>query len=387
MTLSACPSGLWAEMAAIDATVRLIVDASDWAKRIQLIRQIPERHGTAEHIDVYAAIAKELYVPHLSPDFAYIHDASFFMEEHFSAAYAATDALTDTFAKVSEHDLATTLSRRPFVLLVFRTLLGLTQGEFAQSTKLAASEIDLRPMSVSQVNAWERDAADHSGPATTNERARAAKVAAITICKIMNGTLFDSPPPGLRSKQSKPDTATGWPSVRELAAQGVPLRTFLHQRHYGGAYRQLLDATSSQRGDLIEGAVEALFRSAEISFIRTGSHNQADVARRFGVTVTPAPDFVVFDSANDGLQAMLECKGTNDGGTARDKALRFARLRSESMRLGGIPLFAVLGGTGWARVRDALAPVIRDTDGRVFTPGTLNSMLEVAPFPNLASSS
>ena len=97
----------------------------------------------------------------------------------------------------------------------------------------------------------------------------------------------------------------------------------------------------------------------------------------------PAPDFVVFDPADDSLKAMLECKGTNNGGTARDKALRFNRLRTESVRLGGIPLIAVLGGIGWARINDALGPVVRDTDGRVFTLSTLSSMLEIAPFPAL----
>jgi len=80
---------------------------------------------------------------------------------------------------------------------------------------------------------------------------------------------------------------------------------------------------------------------------------------------------------------MLECKGTNNGGTARDKALRFERLRDESIRLGGIPLIAVLGGMGWTRVNDALGPVVRDTEGRVFTLSTLQSMLDVAPFPSL----
>jgi hypothetical protein len=120
----------------------------------------------------------------------------------------------------------------------------------------------------------------------------------------------------------------------------------------------------------------------QVRYIRTGSHNQAEIAKRFEVTVTPAPDFVVFDEA-DTLKGMLECKGTNDGGTARDKALRFHRLRNESVRLGGIPLFAVLGGTGWKRINDALAPVLRDTDGRVFTLKTLATMLSVSPFPSL----
>ena len=82
---------------------------------------------------------------------------------------------------------------------------------------------------------------------------------------------------------------------------------------------------------------------------------------------------------------MLECKGTNNGGTARDKALRFERLRAEAIRLNGTPLFAVLSGIGWARVNDALAPVLRDTEGRVFTISTLETMLNVAPFPSLVT--
>jgi hypothetical protein len=144
----------------------------------------------------------------------------------------------------------------------------------------------------------------------------------------------------------------------------------------------VLDATSEQRGNLIEDAVEDLFTTAGIYFIRTGSHNQAEIATRFEVTIKPAPDFVVYDSAGV-LRAMLECKGANDGGTARDKALRFERLRDESLRLGGIPLIAVLSGLGWTRVNDTLGPVVRDTDGRVFTLATLPEMLTVAPFPSL----
>lgn len=80
---------------------------------------------------------------------------------------------------------------------------------------------------------------------------------------------------------------------------------------------------------------------------------------------------------------MLECKATNDGGTARDKANRFRGLQTEGARLGGVPVVAVLGGTGWARVNDTLGPVLQYTDGRVFTLETLDQMLSVQPFPQL----
>lgn len=75
----------------------------------------------------------------------------------------------------------------------------------------------------------------------------------------------------------------------------------------------------------------------------------------------------------------------DDGGTARDKALRFERLHEESVRLGGIPLLAVLGGLGWMRVNDTLGPVVRGCDGRVFSVSNLDEMLTVAPFLTLAS--
>lgn len=371
----------------IQDTIETILAAENWAQRIARIRLIPQRHGTGDHSAIYAAVARSFYMPHLAPDFAYIHDAPFYETTHFYQAYDAADRLTDGFTRVSEADIAAVLMDYPGTLLVFRTLLGLTKEEFAYSSVLVAAPAELAPLSASQIDNMDRTRCVEPSRPTGAALVRATRqttIAAKTINEVMNGDLFGDAPPGLHSKQQKPDTADGWNTVQRFAAEGVPLKTFLHQRHYGGAFRQVLDATSSRRGDLIEDAVEALFIEHGISFVRTGSHNQADIAQRFEVHVTPAPDFVVFDPADDSLKAMLECKGTNNGGTARDKALRFSRLRAESVRLGGVPLFAVLGGIGWTRINDALGPVLRDTDGRIFTLSTLNSMVEVAPFPSLA---
>ena len=374
------------EPVTIETTIQAILDAGTWTQRIQQIRLIPQRHGTEHHGTIYAAVARDLYMPHLAPDFAYIHESSFYETAHFFAAYDAANRLTEGFSRVDEAAIQAALIECPRTLLVFRTLLGLTKDEFAHSTLLAGGSEGLAALSSSQIDTMERSAIDAlraNTPAVVAKATAQARVASKTIVMAMNGELFGDAPSGLRSKQQKPDTAEGWDSVRGYAADGVPLKVFLHQRHYGGAFRQVLDATSTLRGDLIEDAVEALFTARGVSFIRTGSHNQADIAKRFEVHVTPAPEFVVFDPSDDSLKAMLECKGTNNGGTARDKALRFNRLRAESVRLGGIPLIAVLGGIGWARINDALGPVVKDTDGRVFTLSTLSSMLEVAPFPSL----
>lgn len=370
----------------VEGTIQAILSADTFSQRIQQIRLVPQRHGTEDHGAIYAAAARELYMPHLAPDFAYIHEAPFYETEHFFAVYDDAFRLTEGFTRVSEDDIYAALLQCPRTLLVFRTLLGLTKEEFGHSTLLAGGHSELPALSGSQIDTLERTAIGYRRPnteAALGKAMRQARVAAKTVTMVMNGRLFGHAPDGLKSKQRKPDTQDGWASVRAFAADGVPLRVFLHQRHYGGAFRQVLDATSTKRGDLIEDAVDGLFTANSISFIRTGSHDQADIASRFEIHVTPAPDFVVFDPTDDSLRALLECKGTNNGGTARDKALRFGRLKTESVRLGGVPLFAVLGGIGWARINDALGPVVRDTDGRVFTLSTLDSMLEVAPFPSL----
>jgi len=362
----------------IEETIGRIVSATEWNHRIAQIRLIPQHHGTGEHVGIFASVARALYLPHLAPDFAYVHQAPFYGREHFQAAYDDASSATQGFSKVDEETLTQALVDKPRSLLAFRTMLGLTKDEFAHSTTIAAEATGLVSMSAGKVDSMER-----TGTATKPAQ---ALVAARTISLVMDGSLFGESPPGLISKQKKPDTEGGWVSARAFANEGVPYSLFLHQRHYGGAFRQILDATSTLRGDLIEDAVEALFRNSRVPFIRTGSHNQAEIAARFEVKVTPAPDFVVFDEGGT-LRAMLECKGTNNGGTARDKALRFGRLRNESIRLGGVPLIAVLGGIGWARINDALGPVIRDTEGRVFTLATLNSMLEMAPFTQLSGTS
>jgi hypothetical protein len=216
----------------IEETVALIAGAATWTERVARIRQIPAHHGTDDRRAIHAQVAKLLYVPHLAPDYAYVHSAEFYDAPHFQAAYDKAADSTAGFTNVSVSELAAAIQAEPTILLVLRVITGLTKGEFAAST------------------------------------------------------------------------------------------------------------------------------------------------------VSPAPDFVVYDHA-DTLRALLECKGANDGGTARDKALRFERLRTEANRLGGIPLLAVLGGLGWTRVNDTLGPVVRDCDGRVFSVANLHEMLTVAPFPTL----
>lgn len=361
-------------MATVEETVEKIIEAPTWDQRIAEIRLIPEKHGLGEHQRIYALVAHRIYVSQLSPDFAFIPESDFYEQNYFESVYDYTLQATKYFTRTSTEQLSEILSVYPRSLLVFRTISGLTRDEFSKSTMIFGETEDCEPVSSSKIDSMERNGVSASK--------RQNLSLAATLNSIMSGELFGTTPPSFRSKQQKPDTQKGWDTVRNFAREGVSYSVLLHQRHYGGSFRQILDATSSKRGVRLEDAVEELFRENSIPYIRTGCGNQGDIARRFGITVTPAPDFVLHDQS-DRLKAMLECKLTNDGGTARDKASRFNSLREEGVRLGGVPIIAVLGGLGWERINDALGPVIRATEGRVFTLSTLSELLQVSPIQTL----
>ena len=357
-------------MTPLEEMVAAVDAAASWDARIALIRSVPEAFGVAQHADVYAAIAKKVYVPKLTSNFAYVHWRGEYELPPLEEACRRAEELTDRFTAVDVRSIQGALQDCPTTLRIFRLLLGLTISEFTSATKMADVG---ESVTDSRVKIIESGGACSAGVA----------LRCATIIDLMMRRQLVEPLEGdLRLKIQKPDTINGWETVRTYATEGVPLAVFLHQRYYGGAFRQLLDSTSTRRGDVLEDAVEELFGESGILYVRTGSHNQEEIVERFHVTVRPAPDFVVYEE-RDVLRALLECKGTNDGGTARDKAGRFATLRSEGTRLGGLPVFAVLEGRGWERTRDALGPVVRDTDGRTFTIPTLREMLTVQPFPGL----
>lgn len=320
-----------------------VAAAPTWNARVALVRRVPEDFGIAQHQAVYAAIADRVYVPTLKPEFAYVHWRGEYELPSLQEAYRLADEGTAGFTRVGRDDLARLISQHPQTLRIFRLLLGYIAKEFAETCGLVATKFELPPATASGVGAMERG---------RRPTAEVASTCAITIDLVMNRApdLFPPTPEGsaLRLKIEKPDTVDGWASVRRYALDGVPLAVLLHQSAYGGAFRQLLDATSGARGDLVEDPVEKFFAEERIPYIRTGTHNQAAIEERFGLTVRPAPDFVIFDNRNDQLRAILECKGANDGGTARDKAARFARLRAEGQRLGGVPSLRCLRGSGGA---------------------------------------
>jgi hypothetical protein len=353
--------------------VARVASTASWDERIEEIRRVPEVFGQVQQQTIYGAIASRLYRPHLAAQFAYVQWRDDYELPQIERAYMRAFALTDGFSKVGANELASTLRQEPATLRIFRLIIGYTSNEFSVAASEAAARIGVPAVGKARIDAIE---------AGSTPSDNASRTCAETIHLLMTGQMWNVATGDFRSKLEKPDTVEGWNTVREFARSGVPYHVLLHQRHYGGPFRTLLDATSSARGDSLELPLEELFTVERVPFIRTGRHNQAEIANRFNLTVRPAPDFVIFEGTRT-LRAIVECKQANDGGTARDKASRFRTLANEAGRLGGVPLFAVLDGLGWQRVADALGPVVRDTDGRVFSLATLHEILELQPFPRL----
>lgn len=350
------------------------IDGGSWPERVAAIRSVPAEFPGREHSSVYAEIARSVYVPSLAPHFHIIPWPERFRDrDGFMAAYQVTADATDNFSNAGPDEIATALKADPRSLRIFRLIIGYTPTELA--TTLRAFEDVSVPV----------DALEDGG--SLSSRAEAALPAlARLIANIVGGTggydvSDELRERGFRGKTDKPDTEDGWETANRFATKGVPYPELLFQRWYGGAFRQLQDAGGSLKGDLLEDATQALFEDNGVPFVRTVPGTQATAGETFGVTVQPAPDFILHDGTT--ARGLLECKSASDGGTARDKAARFNALRRETERLGGIPVLAVLEGLGWRRVNDALGPVVRDCDGRVFTPATIAELLKVDPARDL----
>lgn len=356
----------------VDAVV-----AGSWPERVAAIRSVPAEFPGKEHPRVYAEVARSYYMANLGPHFHIIPwPAGYRDRDAFIGGYDSAFAATNGFTKTDPDTIAEAIQRDPRSLRTFRLVLGYSPKELSEALR----EFEAVSLGDASINRLE-------GGGELSARAAPA-IAALgrLISHVVDGAggyavsdeLRDR---GFLGKTDKPDTEVGWGSVAAFAAKGVPYHELLYQRWYGGAFRQLQDAGGSLKGNILEDATAALFIESRVPFVRTVPGTQSMAGNQFGVTVQPAPDFILHDGST--ARGLLECKSAGDGGTARDKAARFSTLRREANRLGGIPVLAVLEGLGWRRVNDALGPVVRDCDGRVFMPGNLNELLAVDPVRDL----
>lgn len=340
--------------------------AVDWTARVGLLETVPRRLGTDDRQAAYNAIARAAYVGELTVGYEFVTWLPRFEEAPFKSAYDLAHARTQGFRSVLPADLLACLSAAPRTLVIFRTILGLTRAEFAA----AVSDYTNVEISDSPIKTLEEGG---------RPRRRDAVLDAIAHTVHLMMTAVPTPGAGLTSKREKMDTRQGWESVQQAAEGGVSYWEYLHHRHYGGAFRQLQDAGSEEKAGTLESLTRELLESVGAMSICYASarQNKEEVMKRFRIRLDATPDFTVYDG--DRISALIECKESSDPGTAANEADRFSKLRAEADKL-RVPLFAVVDGRGWRRTMDALGPVLRATDGRVFTRRTLSGLVTLPPF-------
>lgn len=353
------------------------VQKGTWPQRVAAVRSVPAEFAGKDHQAVYATVARRFYVGHLAPHFHIVPWPDAYRDRAgFLAGYQAAYDGTAGFTKTTPDDIEAAIEADTRSLRAFRLILGYSPKELAEALG-QFTNVKVGDATISRLE---------TGAQVTPRLQRVVIALGKLISEAVDGTgaytvSKDLRDKGFRGKTDKPDTESGWASVADWAENGVPYHELLYQRWYGGAFRQLQDAGGTLKGDILEDATEQLFKDNKVPYVRTVPGTQTTAGRKFGVQVQPAPDFILHDGST--ARGLLECKSAGDGGTARDKAGRFGSLRREAQRLGGIPVLAVLEGLGWRRLNDALGPVVRDCDGRVFMPGNLTDLLDVDPVRDL----
>jgi hypothetical protein len=170
----------------------------------------------------------------------------------------------------------------------------------------------------------------------------------------------------------KADTLGGLTALRSMAAIGAPYAMLLYERFLGRPFAGHRDSVSELVGDGLENAIEEQLAKAAISFRKTRR------AERFP-GFDQAPDFMVPSEFNP--KVVIEAKLTEDDGTARDKVTRIQHLHSLSIagQSGGKPKFSVvacIAGRGFGVRREDMRKLLIATRGKVFTPKTLDRLVE-----------
>lgn len=287
----------------------------------------------------------------------------------FEAGYEALKKATKGFASLPQAAVLRVALEAPISLVVLRSMLGFSPPE------------------------WAYVAAQHSGREVTQSFARSLdrkirvspllplkpsplirmRIEAMvqSACKLLEE---GCPAVGLDQvhRLQKADTVGGLTALRNMANIGTPYAMLLYERFLGRPFAGHRDSVSELIGDGLENAIEEQLAGAGISFRKTRR------AERFP-DFDQAPDFMIPSEFNP--KAVIEAKLTEDDGTARDKVTRIQHLHALSMagRRKGTPKFEVIAciaGRGFGVRREDMKKLLFATRGKVFTPKTLNRLVD-----------
>lgn len=287
----------------------------------------------------------------------------------FSTAYENLKKSTDGFSHLDRAAVLATAMEHPVVLVVIRSMLGFTPPEWAY---LATNR---KGVNIPQGAARALDRKIRTNP-TRPMGASAINLARIKALVETACELIEQGCPAVDADRlhrlDKADSRHALSSTKQLSDLGVPYAMLLYERFLGRPFAGHRDSVSELVGDGLETAIEEQLSRAGISFRKT---KRAERLAGFD----QAPDFIVPDEFNP--RVIIEAKLTEDDGTARDKATRIIRLcqmaeAREREGKGRYEVIACLAGRGFGVRREDMRQIISHTRGKVFTPKTLNRLVD-----------
>lgn len=289
----------------------------------------------------------------------------------FQAAYEVLKRHTRGFEDLSPAGVEAAVAEDSLAFVVVRTILGFTPPEWAEVTTERTGIV------VSQGAARGLDRRIRINPEAALENAGARRRAETLEAMIVAACEALSEGPGLTADEfihrlDKADTSAGGRGIAHLADSHVPYAVLLYERLLGRPFVGHRDSISELVGDPIEAAIESLLAGRGITYRRTG---RAERIKGFD----QAPDFLVPDEFAPSV--VIEAKLANDDGTARDKVTRIQHLERinqlQEERTGvGFQVIACIGGRGFKVRREDMRKIIEATKGKVYTPSTLDRMVE-----------
>ncbi len=287
----------------------------------------------------------------------------------FEQGYEALKRVTGDFADLSAAKLAQAVFEVPIAFIVLRSILGFTPSEWAY---LASRRTG---MTVSQTFARNVDRGIRLAPAKplSDKGVNGERILALVRAA---GELLEEGAPSVAPDRihrlDKADTRSGTAALRRMADMGAPYAMLLYERFLGRPFAGHRDSVSEIVGDSLESAVEEVLTREGVSYRKT---KRAERLPGFD----QAPDFIVPSEFNP--QALIEAKLTEDDGTARDKVTRVQHL--SALSLAGQPpdrpryeVIACIAGRGFGVRREDMRKLLLATRGKVFTPRSLDRMVE-----------
>lgn len=288
--------------------------------------------------------------------------------ETFERGYETLKRGTSGFRNLTAKPVLSAIKQDPVALVVLRTILGFTPPEWAY---LAAQHTGV-PVPQGFARTLDRKVRLSPGKPFQPRGATRTRLEAMigVACQMLQHGAA-TVEPGRIHRLDKADTRNGLTGIRNAAGLGIPFAMLLYERFLGRPFAGHRDSVSEIIGDALESAVENELAKHGVGFRKT---KRAERLQGFDQT----PDFLIPDEFAP--RVIIEAKLTEDDGTARDKVTRIQHLCEQSaqgMSKGRrrYEVIACIGGRGFGVRREDMKKLLLATQGKVFTPKTLDRMV------------